>query len=146
MATETIKRKCSVEWCERKHFAIGYCNMHYIRLRKGQDMDAKPYGSKGEWGDWLTLKSGYVRRNRTRPDGSQEQQLQHHAVMEEMLGRKLLPGENVHHKNAIRNDNRPENLELWSGSQPAGARVDDKIEWAIWFLEQYGYGVLPPVE
>lgn len=57
--------------------------------------------------------------------------------MEEMLGRKLLPGETVHHKNQIKTDNRPDNLELWNGGHPTGARVSDKIEWAIEFLRAY---------
>ena len=51
--------------------------------------------------------------------------------------RYLLPNENVHHINGIRDDNRTENLELWSTSQPYGQRVKDKIEWAKEILETY---------
>jgi len=38
-------------------------------------------------------------------------------------------------------DNRIENLELWTRSQPAGQRVEDKIAWARDFLIQYGFEV-----
>jgi hypothetical protein len=38
--------------------------------------------------------------------------LEHRVVMEQVLGRSLERGETVHHRNAIKTDNRPENLEI----------------------------------
>lgn len=63
---------------------------------------------------------------------------EHVVVMEEMLGRYLLPGENVHHRNGQRDDNRPTNLELWVKSQPAGQRAADLLAWALEIVDRYG--------
>ncbi len=57
--------------------------------------------------------------------------------MEQMLGRELLPDERVHHKNGIRSDNHPENLELWLVGHPPGQRVEDVIAWARGVLNRY---------
>lgn len=62
---------------------------------------------------------------------------EHRLVMSEMIGRPLLPNENVHHKNGLRQDNRPANLELWVKTQPQGARALDLLVWAREILAMY---------
>jgi len=109
---------------------------HAHRLRRGL------VTSCGEcWKDERYIRDdGYVMvymPNHPRSRRNNGRVLEHIVVMEEKLGRPLLPGENVHHINGVRDDNRPENLELWDTNQPAGQRVEDKLAWALEFIERH---------
>lgn len=63
--------------------------------------------------------------------------LQHRVVMESIIGRPLLTNEQVHHKNGKRDDNRPDNLELWVKKQPPGQRVQDLLAYARQIIAIY---------
>lgn len=122
---------CSVDGCERKHVGKGYCGMHLARIQRDGEpgaADAKVAAT----GEGHVSVHGYrVVRQDGRP-------VHHHrVVMEEALGRRLWPDENVHHINGDRLDNRIENLELWSTSQPSGQRVEDKLAWAHEIIARY---------
>ena len=125
---------CGAQDCDRPHFAKGFCTLHYRRLRVNGDVEKvqrRPAGS----GMRALDSNGYVR---VRPWRGKEAVAEHRLVMAEMIGRPLRKGENVHHKNGNRADNRPENLELWVKHQPAGQRVEDLLAWANEIIDRYG--------
>lgn len=126
---DIAKGTCGHDGCEDKVHAKCLCQLHYIRAYTGIPLDLPRRAKPGE---------GHLNRHGYRIlyiDGNYIPEHRH--VMEQHLGRKLLPLENVHHKNGIRDDNRLENLELWTTMQPHGKRVLDLLEWANQILRLY---------
>lgn len=122
--------QCVITGCDRAviNKKRGLCDTHY-RRRNDVARAAAPIQQRGQG----TLTHGYrivCVGGKKRP--------QHRVVMEQMIGRPLLPHESVHHKNGKRADNREENLELWSSTHPSGQRVRDLLTWAREIVALYG--------
>jgi hypothetical protein len=75
----------------------------------------------------LTPANEYIQTN------SQRNKFEHREVAESILGRKLLPGEVVHHINGKKYDNRPKNLCVMS------SRDHERYHaWYDWIHATYG--------
>ncbi len=127
---------CAYKGCGRPRRVRGLCKSHDQQKRRGIALkplrEVSPRGTR-------KLAHGYVLIYC--PDHPMANKAgcvaEHRLVMEAHLGRPLLPVEEVHHKNGVRHDNRLENLELWTKSQPAGQRVEDLLEWAHELINTY---------
>lgn len=122
---------CSEHYCDRPAAWKGsLCRGHLSQQARGTALKPlKTIRKKGE--GWYT-EDGY---KCFMIDGRKI--AEHRLVMEKHLGRVLVEGENVHHINGVRDDNRIENLELWNTTQPCGQRSLDKIAYALEILELY---------
>lgn len=132
---------CSQPGCERQHRAEGLCGLHHGRRQAGwEDLNVRPTLRTQRW----LSAEGYVRivaPNHPNADTT-GRIMEHRKVMADHLGRPLLWHENVHHLNGDRSDNRIENLELWTRSQPPGQRAEDKVAWAKEILALYEHASL----
>jgi len=142
---KSIIKICVMDNCENKHVSRGFCSKHYRAFNAWLDKDRRIEMRSQQ--KPVNDKEGYVllympdHPNCAVTGGYAE----HRLIMEKMIGRYLVKGENVHHKNGVKNDNRPENLELWSSRQPKGQRIEDKVEYAMDILKLYAPNLLKDV-
>ena len=134
-----VSTECSVPGCDRPKHGRGLCRTHLRRLDVlGECQSDVRVRSPGDTG-WIS--HGYrglvVPEDLRHLTAGSSYVLEHRLVMAVLLGRPLVEGESVHHRNGDRLDNRPENLELWSSRQPAGQRVEDKLAFAQELLALY---------
>lgn len=126
-------RECTFPGCERQVNSKGLCMTHARQRSRG--IELKPIhvpSHRYDHGGYVLLKD--PEHPNSNKNGNV---LEHVKVMSEILGRPLHPEETVHHINGVKDDNRPENLELWASMHPKGQRVKDLLEFAREIIARY---------
>lgn len=132
----TRVRACRVREGCRNGNLTGLCK-HCMIVKRNIEMFSRRNGQAGRY-----CKGYFMVRQPEHPYAVNGYVLQHRLVMEQTLGRLLLPSETVHHKNGIKDDNRPENLELWLGQHGPGQRYEDLSNKQIKILISHLRGLL----
>lgn len=111
---------------KRSKFCGRRCSGQY--WAKNKDWPSGP--DDRHWRGGRNIANGYIRLWRPDHPSARHKKkpyvMEHRLVMEEHLGRFLKRDEHVHHLNGIKDDNRLENLELWTVPHPRGVRKRDK--------------------
>ncbi len=133
---------------ECAHCGIVCAHAHRIYCSKECYAASRTFGPDDEI-NWTVKDEGYVTgfaRNHPLADQQGEVRRHWHIFWEandraDWVIEAKESGASIHHKNGIRDDNDPDNLELrMSGRHPRGWAIDDIIEW----LENMGYKVTLP--
>ena len=107
--------RANAQYCSRKCVAAsrkGVGSSPNTQFKKGHNPPAGENHYKWKGGRYVS--HGYVSiKYPSHPQAYNGYILEHRLVMEKKLGRYLKPNEQVHHKNGIKDDNSPENLQLF---------------------------------
>jgi len=113
---------------ERLARELGVCHLTVYRAMHRLNIPTKKhysgFSSRGEkhwnWkGGRRLTQDGYVLIY----TGLDACELEHHLIMEKILGRELRPGESIHHINGIKTDNKEENLMLVAKATHYGGKT-----------------------
>lgn len=103
---------CKVDGCTRPKYAKSLCTMHYGRQY-----------TKGQVGPASSTRKPRGTYNNVAPNGYRQVHIagqpryEHICVMEQHLGRKLLPKEVVHHEDHNRSNNAIGNLKVFASQK-----------------------------
>lgn len=139
--------ECSIEDCQGPSIAVGLCSKHYGRRNRHGDPHFTSAWYKKRF-EKIINEQGYVEVYAPdHPNANNDGRVpEHRYVMSGIIGRALLETESVHHRNGVKTDNDPKNLELWVTKQPRGQRPPDLVEWAREILSLYPDSLLAQLE
>jgi len=141
---------CRAEGCDKKGVAAkGLCQGHYVRLKKyGEEGLGGPLGRQNINNPQRRVDGYMTRKDPNHPLAGKGNGhvLIHREVMSEKLGRPIRKDELVHHINGKRDDNRPENLELFYKGHPPGQRPEDLVAWAYEIIALYADEIKPKLK
>ena len=95
---------CKVEGCGQKHMALGFCNLHYLRVKKHGNAGV-PGRLRAPIGSGWSDENGYKYHQENGDRG-----FEHSNIAEQAIGKPLPRRAVIHHVDENPNNNNPSNL------------------------------------
>lgn len=115
----------------KKGDGLGKHHSDEVKLKQSE---TKLGDKNPNWNGGIKIMRGYVAILKPEhPYNNGGYVLEHRLIMEDFLGRYLLKGEEIHHINGIKNDNRLENLMLFAnkGKHTFFHHEQDRLAMAV---------------